>query len=152
MAMDGSLPPVIQWPGPQTLCVVLSSMACFVCKMTKKPASLTNFPQQGDSVAGFVCQLRPTWWLSSVLMQMRLHVELVLGVYEDWAQRVLMCPLSSVQFCLHRLSHWHRQTDGGSWDQGPQKAIALGQCTPQPSRPLTLPSAPTSLALLYLGL
>lgn len=49
--------------------------------MTKKPASLTNFTQHGDS-AEFVRQLRPAWWHSSVLMQMRLHRELVMGVNE----------------------------------------------------------------------
>lgn len=78
MAVEGSLPPVIQWPGSQTLCCPFQHG--LLCLQNDQKASFPNFPQDGNSTAEFVHQLRPAWWLSSVLMQMRLHVELVLGV------------------------------------------------------------------------
>lgn len=59
MAMEGSLSPLSSSGQDRRLCAVLSSMACFVCKMTKKPASLTNFPQHSDCTAEFVHQFRP---------------------------------------------------------------------------------------------
>ncbi|EGW05009.1 hypothetical protein I79_000364 [Cricetulus griseus] len=49
--------------------------------MTKKPASLTNFTQHGDS-AEFVHRLRPAWWRSSILMQTRHHLALIMGANE----------------------------------------------------------------------
>lgn len=84
MTMEGS-PPYNQVTRTTDSVLSLPAWVALFAKWPKKPASLTNFTQHGDS-AEFVRQLRPAWWHSSVLMQMRLHRELVMGVNEHWAQ------------------------------------------------------------------
>lgn len=44
------------------------------------------------------------------------------------------------------------EEDTRQTDQGPQNEMALGQYALGPSNPSTFPSAPASLACIYLGL
>lgn len=152
-------PPPIRWPGPQALsCPYRPRLLCL------RNDQKARFPKQLYSTARDKAEFRPAWWHSSVLMQMRLHVELVTGVNEDWAQQMLKCvgfqrTESGLQLSLrgsrappHPVAQKRTPGRRRLWGPGPTEGDALGQCILSPSSLSTLPSALTSLEFTYLGL